>query len=229
MSAVLFLSLIAHSNAHAQVAGGIAIESDYRLRGFTLSAGHPVATVKTSYDDTSGVYASATASAVLNSDNVRFLGWQAGLGFARRTKGRTTVDAGVVHTQYRAAYPQGRDYHYTEVYLGVIRDPVQARVSYSPNYFRSDQHTIYGEIEATLPVTDTLAVNTHGGVLTFVSAPGLASFAHKTFYDWSVGASQRLGDLEVHAAISGGGPGKQRYEGALHSRSRLTAGASWSF
>jgi hypothetical protein len=48
-------------------------------------------------------------------------------------------------------------------------------------------------------------------------------------YDWRVGISRQIGNLDLHAAASGGGPGKDYYAGSAHGGIALTAGASWSF
>jgi hypothetical protein len=52
---------------------------------------------------------------------------------------------------------------------------------------------------------------------------------NRTLYDWRLGVAREFGNLEVHAAVSGGGPGRQRYYCEAHSRTAVTAGASLSF
>ena len=124
LAAAPILSGILAPPAAAQVSGSIDIESDYRLRGYSLSAGRPTATAQIGYDDASGLY------------------------------------------------------------LG-------SRVSMSnPTRYRPDG---------------------------------------RARYDWRVGISRQIGNLDLHAAASGGGPGKDYYAGSAHGGIALTAGASWSF
>lgn len=226
---VALLSLAPVGTALAQVGGSISIESDYRLRGYSLSAGRPVATVQASYDDLSGVYASAGASIVFAEESVRYLGVIGNLGYARRISPATTLDVGVTRTQFRAPYAGARHYRYTELYVGAIHNPLLARLSYSPDYFAEGAHTLYGELEGFVSVTDDLSISAHAGMLTYISKPYDYRISDSTHYDWRVGAMQRLGNFEVHATVSGGGPGDQYYRGRRHSRTAITAGASYSF
>ena len=65
--------------------------------------------------------------------------------------------------------------------------------------------------------------------LAVLSTPEEYRWRDEFYYDWRLAVVRQLGNVEVHAALSGGGPGKQFYYGERHSRTRLTAGASWSF
>lgn len=229
-AAAALLAFVPAIPAYAQIAGNISIESDRRLRGFSLSAGRPTATAQVSYDHFSGVYANASATTVLTRDEeLRFLGVQGNLGVARRIGPSWSVDGGIVHTEFRAPYEGERSHKYTEVYLGVTRDPVSVRAYYSPNYFRSDVRTLYGEIEASFAPARNWQLNAHVGGLAILSSPEAYRARRERYYDWRLELVRQLGHVEVHAALSGGGPGKQFYGGKRHSRTALTAGASWSF
>jgi hypothetical protein len=48
-------------------------------------------------------------------------------------------------------------------------------------------------------------------------------------YDWRVGVSRPFGNAEVHLNLSGGGPSRDHYADASHSRTAVTLGASLSF
>lgn len=215
--------------AHAQVAGSIDIESDYRLRGYSLSAGQPTATAQISYDDDSGLYLNLSATGELARDDVRFLGVQGNIGYVRRLNSTLSIDGGVTRTQYRPSYAGGRSQHYTEIYLGITADPITARIYFSPDYYRPDIQTVYGEIEGVIRPGKNWRLTAHVGGLTYLAAPTGYFFSAKAHYDWRLGLSRQFGNFDVHAALSGGGPGQQYYYGRLRNRTALTAGASWSF
>ena len=215
--------------AQAQVSGSIDVESDYRLRGYSLSAGRPVATAQIGYDDDSGVYLNLSATGELGrDDDPRFLGVQGNIGYARRLNQKLSIDAGAVRSQYRAAYPGAGSNNYTEMYVGVAAGPVSARMSYSPDYLRPGASTLYGEVEATMRPANNWRLNGHLGGLVYVTTPNYP-FRSDPGYDWRLGVARQFGSLELHTALSGGGPYRDYHAGSVHSRTVLTAGASWSF
>lgn len=217
------------SAARAQVAGSIDIESDYRLRGYSLSAGRPTATAQISYDDDSGFYLNLSATGELARDDVRFLGVQGNIGYARRLSKKVSIDGGVTRTQYRAGYAGGRSHDYTDIYLGITADPITARVYFSPDYYRSDIQALYGEVDGVISPKKDWRLNAHLGSLVYLAAPIGYFGNNKPRYDWRLGVSRQFGSFDLHAAISGGGPGKEYYYGRVRDRTALTAGASWSF
>ena len=48
-------------------------------------------------------------------------------------------------------------------------------------------------------------------------------------YDWRFTASRQFGAFDLHAALSGGGPGDDYYDQRSHARTALVVGAGWSF
>jgi uncharacterized protein (TIGR02001 family) len=215
----------------AQVTGSIAIESDFRLRGYTLSAGRPVASVRLGYDDDSGLYANGSGTVIFSSgDQLRLLGGQAAVGFAKRLGKGWSVDAGGAHHQLRSHYSTySVDYNYTEAYVGLSRGPVSAYVFVSPNYFQPDTFTLYGQVEASVSPVRHWMLAAHVGSLNYFSTPEDYYGSNAAHYDWRVAAQREFGTIEAHVAVSGGGPGRQYFEGQSHSRTALTAGVSASF
>jgi uncharacterized protein (TIGR02001 family) len=222
------LSFVA-TPAFAQVSGSVDIESDYRLRGYSLSAGQPVVTAQIGYDDDSGVYLNLSATGEIGHDDPLFLGVQGNIGYVRRLNQKLSIDGGVTRSQYRSPDRNSRSHNYTEVYLGLASDPFSARIYYSPDYFRPDVSTLYGEVEATFRPAKHWRLNGHLGSLIYLTTPARYIPGREARYDWRVGVSRELGSFDLHAALSGGGPGKEYYSGELHSKIALTAGASWSF
>jgi uncharacterized protein (TIGR02001 family) len=210
------------------VAGSVSVDSDNRYRGYSLSDGRPSATAQLSYDHVSGLYLSAAVTGVARRDGPDLLGYQANLGLARRVSSTVSLDAGVTHSVDRYRY-LGINYpaSYDEAYIGANAHNVSARVSYSPHYFQSGVSTLYGEIEAGTQPAEKWRLSGHVGVLTYLTAP--AYFETAARYDWRVGVSRQLGALEIHTALSGGGP-REPYPYELgRSGTALTVGASLNF
>ncbi|MBW8783859.1 MAG: hypothetical protein JF593_04345 [Novosphingobium sp.] len=223
---VLLLALTSTA-VRAQVTGSVTIESDHRERGFTTSAGEPAIAVEIDYDDPSGLYASATAIGSLDPDDPRFLGWTAAAGYVRRVGSAASVDAGLLRREYRAAYDGGRSSHYTEVYGGVTVRPMTARVSYSPDYFAHGVSALYLEAEATVSPAPQWLANAHVGRLIHLHVP--VEYHLPDHQDWRLSVSRQIGRFNLHATLSGGGPGRQVYLGNSHSSTALTAGATVNF
>ncbi len=88
--------------------------------------------------------------------------------------------------------------------------------------------TLYGEVEGTIQPTRSMRLNAHIGALTYLGQP--ADYMRRASeYDWRLSATRQIGDVEVHAALSGGGPGADYYAGAYRDRTALVLGASWTF
>lgn len=212
--------------ARAQLSGSVDVESDYRYRGYSLSAGQPAATLQVGYDDESGAYANVSATLAID-DDPRFVGVQGNIGYAHRVGRKLTLDGGVLRTQYRATYAGGRAREYTEIYGGLSLDPVSVRLSWSPDY-RPGRDALYGEVEASFVPARLWRIDLHLGALEEFGRSG-PGYGEKVRYDWRAGVARRLGAFDLHAALSGGGPERDYYAGRLHDRTALTLGASWSF
>lgn len=218
--------LLAADPAAAQVAASIGLDSDYRLRGYSLTNDHPAVTAQISYDDPSGFYLTGSSLGDLG-DNGRFLGVIADAGYAKRVGRRVTVDAGVLRSQIRSAYPGGLGYKYTELYLGAYAGPVAARLYYSPDYRTSGQSTLYGEVEAGFEPAKNWRLSGHVGLLTYLSTTQYWE-SGETHRDWRISLARQFGRFELHTALSGGGR-RTYYGGRLHDRAALTFGGSASF
>ena len=215
--------------ARAQVAGSLNLETDYRLRGYSLSAGRPTATAQISYDHRSGLYINAAATGVARRDEAALLGHQVNVGYARQLSPTLSLDAGLLRSDYRPRYRGRPATHYSEAYVGLTVRRITARLSYSPHYFYKDVATLYGEVGAAVQPSANWRLNAHVGTLIYLRTPAYYYSKPPTKYDWRLGASRQFGQFEAHAALSGGGPGKEYYGGKLRNRTALTAGASWNF
>ncbi|HYD24032.1 MAG TPA: TorF family putative porin [Croceibacterium sp.] len=187
--------------ASAQLAAEASIQTDYRLRGYSLSGERPVAAVSLSYDDPSGLYAGATALGMVRRGEPELLGVQANLGYATRVAPGVSLDGGVYRAEYAYGYGTSRNYHYTELYLGLATRRVTARLRYSPDYFYADTPTLYAEVEAGIEPAPNWFVSAHAGALTYLEKP--PPYLPRRTYDWRVGASRQLGRLGIHLDLSG--------------------------
>ncbi len=222
------LLALAPAPAAAQVAATVGAESAYRYRGHSLSAGKPVATIDLSYDDKSGIYLSGFGAFTVTGSDPGLLTAQADLGFAKRVTPRLALDAGVTHTEYTHRRGNAGSIGYTEFYAGVSRGKFSSRLYYSPDYLAAGVGTLYGEAELALEPHAHWGINLHAGKLVYVAnRPRYANPNGQ--YDWSVGVSRQLGAVDLHATVSGGGPGRDYYVAEYHSRTAVTAGISYTF
>jgi len=132
--------------AVAQLSGDVAVVSDYRYRGVSMSGDRPAAQAGLSYDTRGGLYAGAFVSTIdaafIESNALA----QFYAGFARRT-GEAAWHAGASLT----LFPQAGDYNYGEVHAGMSWEKWSAALHYAPQYFGRRVRTLYVEANATWP------------------------------------------------------------------------------
>ena len=214
--------------AAAQVGAAVSIFSDARFRGYSLSAGRPVAIADLSYDDPSGLYGAFSGSAVLGGDDaIEPLGLQLNGGYARRVTPGLTLDLGVIHSEYSryssAEFPNS----YTEIYAGMTHRFLTARAAFSPHYFADGAKTLYGEVDANVSAGRKLHLTGHLGLLVPLSS-GEAIEDFRTQYDWRLGARREFGRTSLHVIATGGGPGRDYYRDHYRNRTAVTLGLSYA-
>ncbi|WP_176594080.1 TorF family putative porin [Sphingobium sp. EM0848] len=197
--------------ARAEIGTSLSLASDDRFRGQSLSNGHPVATLDMTYDDVSGFYLAGSATAVLTSDGPHPLNIKGNIGHAWKLRSGPAIDIGIVASGYTDYYSGGENAHYTEFYAGVASGHLSARIAYSPDYFRSDVQTIYGEINAAFSPVRDWQIGAHAGAL-FQMAGQLPPDGRKVHRDWRVSLAKQAGDFEVQLALTGGGRNADYYE-----------------
>jgi uncharacterized protein (TIGR02001 family) len=195
--------------AAAQVAVEVALQTDYRVRGYSISDEEPSASVSFSYDDPSGAYVGgALVGSTFDGDPV-LLGIQGNVGYAVRVGPTLSLDAGISKTKYFYGYGTERDYDYTEVYLGVALPIISGRLSYSPDYYRNDFETLYAEVETGFSPAPDWFVSAHGGALTYLGDP--PAYLPDQIFDWRLGVTREFGPWGVHVDVSGRILGRARY------------------
>jgi len=163
--AILALCAFA-SGAAAQLSGTLSGVSDYRYRGNTLTDRMPAAQAGVTYDDPKGWYVGAFGSPLRlkppggTSSYFQGIGYA---GYATRIAAGVSVEAGGDY----AAFAESNELNYGEVFLGVATDNVSARVYYSPRYFGESSSAVYGEINATQPLTERIRLHLHVGLVRY--------------------------------------------------------------
>jgi uncharacterized protein (TIGR02001 family) len=145
--------------ALCQVSGSVALLSDYRYRGVSLTADRPALQASIVYDDTSGAYAGAFASNVRLASGASLEG-VAFAGYARRL-GPVDADVGVSGTWFSG----GAAYDYGEMHAGVAFEGLAARISYAPTYFGDRRGSWYLEVNDTHALAGPFSVFGHAGLL----------------------------------------------------------------
>jgi uncharacterized protein (TIGR02001 family) len=205
------------------------VTSDYRLRGYTLSEGRPVATLDLNYDDPSGLYFGVSAIGVLaGGAEPRPLGIQESIGFAKRLKSGLTVDAGVTNANY-AHYAMGRHVPgYTEVYVGLLGSGLSSHIFFSPDYLGDGVRSLYGEVNGVLRPADHWRINWHVGAQTLNG--GHARFYRSQSYaDLRLALTREFGATQAQIAVSRGGPGPRYSDERTYGRSALVVTLSHAF
>ena len=218
--------LFVSAPAAAQFAGSIGLDSDYRLRGYSLTDNNPAVSAQVSYDHSSGLYFSLSGLAELGH-GTRFLGVIGNAGYAKRLSEHLTVEGGVIRSQIRSASQYSAGYKYTEVYAGALVGPVSGRIYYSPDYRSAGQSTLYGELETGFEPSPNWRLSGHVGMLTYLSTGPFYS-AGEIHRDWRLAVAREFGKLEIHAALSGGGP-SEYHDFRVHKKVAFAVGSSLTF
>ncbi|WP_266171763.1 TorF family putative porin [Dyella subtropica] len=161
-AAVALIALLFAAEAHAQVSGRIALLSDYRFRGVSLSSGDPALQATIAYDHADGWYGGALlSSARLAPDEPRSAQWLVYAGYARRISDSLSWELGVDYTRFTGH----EHYAYPEIYVGLASEHLAGRIYYAHNYFRSGVPEVYAELNGTRPISGRFYVFAHLGML----------------------------------------------------------------
>ncbi len=160
--AFLLAACVSVAPAAAQWSGSVAVVSDYRFRGETLSDEKPAVQAALAYDHVSGWYGGVFGSTVdFARDSGTSFQFVPFVGYTGRFDSRWSWEAGGDY----AAFTRNRDYNYGEVYVGIVADTIGGRIYYAPDYFGQGTSAIYAELNATQRVFDRVDLLAHVGVL----------------------------------------------------------------
>jgi uncharacterized protein (TIGR02001 family) len=218
------LGIATTAPAQAEVGAAVSVFSDARFRGYSLSSGHPVASLDLSFDRSDGTYAAASASVVASTaDGLQPLGFQLNGGYARKLSRDVTLDVGITHSNYARYSSRGRANSYTEIYVGATRKFLTTRVYLSPHYFEAGTWTVYGEVDGDVSPARKLHFIGHVGALTPLRRGGDTAPAA---FDWRIGVSRELGPVSLQLAWTGVRSAHYHAPGGGRDQSRLIFGLS---
>lgn len=207
---------------HAQLGATLAVESDYRYRGVSLSDSKPRERLTLNYDAPRDWYAGAS----LTRATLAFLDTYAQAtgyaGWVARPRDGSSVEVGIQATHFAGV----SGYDFAEVYAGLLAGTWSARAYLSPNYYGRHVRAGYAELNAHGSVGAGARVFAHAGVL--VPLGGGEGDARSSRLDVSAGAGFVVGGWDFHlAAIAATrrGPYPAIYGGR---RAALVAGISFS-
>lgn len=207
----------------AQLGGAVSVESDYRLRGVSLTDRRPAISLGFTYDHPSGAYAGASVVAH-DVDGGRLLGHMEYVGYAARGRGGYDWDVGVNNQDFVPYGPQRFHLRYSEAYVGVSKDDLSAHLYYSPNYLPSWGTTAYLDLNGVVRPAADWRLSAHAGALV---PTGGGNAPVRTRYDVRIGVARDFRGGEVHANFTTAFPSPR----ALSSRTSpaLVVGASLFF
>jgi len=207
LGSILFLSA---APASAEVGATLTLASQERFRGYSVSNGYPAATLSLSYDDASGPYVEGSAMVAGNaSDGAERYRFEGNAGYALRLQNGPTLDAGIVHAEYKGYRIYGHQAVFTELYAGVIAGRVQAHVHYAPTYFQRGVSTFYADVDGSAPLAPQIRLTGHYGVLFQID--GRREEAGTTMDDWRIGLSTDIKRLSFELALAGGSDKRSFY------------------
>ena len=194
--AIALLALAA-APGWAQVSGQIALATDYRFRGISLSDG-PALEASLSYDHSTGLYAGVFASNVDVPQSG--VGVQAYGGYARRWGDAKAWDVGIVGYVYPSS-PSGRRYDFAEAFAGITLERVGLRVYASNDYYGSGNPSLYGEGSAGFALTAWLTLGVHLGLLGVW--PQASEGGAQTRLDGRIGLTTQAAGFTVDLSVVG--------------------------
>lgn len=214
--------------AHAQVTTSLSLESDYRVRGVSLTDRRPALSLTVDYDHPGGAYVGGSLIAS-DSERGRFepLANVEYVGFAHRAEAGLSWDVGV-RNQNVSVWGGGRHrrLQYGEVYFGLSHDDITARAHYSPSAFNTAPASLYVEVDAALRRTENWRLLGHVGVFTPLERlPGPGGRGER--YDLRLGVAREFerGELRLGWTTTFPKPWSQ----FSYSGSSITAGATVYF
>ena len=216
--AAMVTSLAVPSLAHAQdtaddseltVSANVALTTDYRFRGVSLSGGDPAIQGGVDVAHESGFYVGTWASSIDGGDTYGEMEFDIYGGWSGDVAEGVALDVGILYYLYPTE-ELGLDTDYWEPYasvgfnLGGAEATVGAAYAFEQDSLGGDDNLyIYTDLGYSLPSTP-ISLSAHLGYTDGVLAPPfLAGDTDETGLDWSIGASVSQGILEVGVAYVG--------------------------
>ncbi|MGN6496145.1 MAG: TorF family putative porin [Tsuneonella sp.] len=214
-AATLFASLFAAAPAFAgdgdetapdtspsalTVSGNVALVTDYRFRGVSLSGGDPAVQGGITLTHDSGFYAGTWTSSIDDGGTDVYGDMELDLfaGWSGNVADGIGLDAGLLYYAY-PTNAKGADAEYFEPYATISSTlgPVEAKLGVNYAWKQSalgdrDNLSIHSELSSGIPNTPVTLTGHLGYTDGVLAPPLLAGTADDTGFDWSLGASATL-------------------------------------
>lgn len=194
------------------VSGSVALVSDYRFRGVSLSGGDPAIQGSVTVTHDSGFYVGTWASSIDDAGTDFYGDVEVDLfgGWSGDVSEGIGLDVGLLYYAY-PSNAKGADAEFFEPYATVSGDlgPVQAKLGINYSWDQKslagdDSLYVHTELNSGIPTTP-VTLSAHLGYTDGVLAPPLlAGTGDDTGFDWSLGASATLqGSLTLGVSYVG--------------------------
>ena len=201
----------------AQVSGSVAVVSDYRYRGASLSDGDPTALASIAWDGANGWYAGAQVAHVrlYGEGGVQLLPYA---GYVRRIGHGLAVEGGVQYSWFSVG-----DEGYVEAYAGLGGEHLRGRVFFAPDYFDAGE-AWYVEAEGDRPLGQRLRALAHAGALHLSPGTRYPGLEGGWRADFAVGLGLAVAGFDLQASWVGG---EDDDPGGYCSPWQCGAGSGW--
>ena len=209
--------------ACAQLSGSVAVDTDYRVRGVSLSDSKPTLRAALNYDAAGGGYAGLSVARVESIYRDRYVQMTPYAGYALRIAPQRSLEFGATYSHFAGDSVDD----YAEAYVGLLAEHWNARVFYAPDYFGRKVRTLYAEFNVHTVLNPVARLFAHAGVLAPIG--GDAAGMAPTRTDVRVGTGFSLADVDLQFSWGGatrGGTEQTIYRGR---RSAFVASASFLF
>lgn len=221
-------ALAAPASAQAQVAARLSLDTDYVLRGVSLTGGQPTMSAALLYDHPSGAYGGINVTAVATRHSgVEGLGYVADLGYARRVKGGAAWDVGVQDSKIGAQDSDSRSLHYVEVYAGLTKSNVSVHLYYSPEFIGDERKVLYIDVSAAAQASAGWRVFGHVGASRSLGDD--PSDSDGSVWDANAGVARDYRNAELRFTWSATTSSSYLSGAREHERSRVQGGLSLFF
>lgn len=196
-------ALLFAAQASARTSGSVALTSDYRFRGVTLSDGLPALQFDLDWAVPQGWYAGVFTSSVrLPPGGSNSLQGSIYAGYSHRLTASWNWESGAVYSRFT----RDREYDYPETYLGLLSPLLQVRVHYARHYFGQGPAELYLELDGMRELGGRWRLLGHVGVLRREGMPPAERASHYR-YDARAGLGARFGAFDWQLAWVGSAGG----------------------
>lgn len=187
----------------------VALTTDYRFRGVSLSGGDPAIQGGFDVAHDSGFYVGTWASSIKGGPSYGDLELDLYAGWSGALSEGVSVDVGVLYYLYPTE-DLGLDTDYIEPYASISTSfgPAETTfgVAYAPKQDSlggDDNLYVYTDVGFGIPDTPFTLTGHLGYTDGPLAPPTLAGIADDTGFDWSIGAAVAQGNFEVSVAYVG--------------------------